>query len=303
MPVLFSKMPVRFWFLNAVLCALFYGLQSAYVKKMMERTHFILITWSMALYSVPVLGGVLLINGMPGLDPAFWGYFAVSLVINMITWPLFVLAIRHADLSLVMPFLAFTPVFILGVEWVLRGQVPSGVGVSGIMLVVGGAYTLNLGDIGGGVLEPIRQAFRNRGVVLMLIVSLLWSVSATVEYFTVKHAGPFFYPVLLNICLSGGFFLLLYRFMEHPVSVFLAERNWLWLMGVGGLTGGMVLFQMLAIQETELVNYVISIKRAGMVVSVLVGWLYFGEQNVLYRMIGAVLMITGVCLIRFQTGG
>ncbi len=293
-------MPADVWFINAVLCALFYGLQSAYVKKMMDRTHFFLITWSMALYSVPILVAALVWTGVPEVKQGFWGYFLVSLVINMVTWPLFVQAIRYADLSLVMPLLAFTPIFIVGVEWVLRGRIPGPIGGVGILLIVVGAYTLNLGDVNEGLFEPIRKLFRNRGVQYMMAVTFLWSISATVEFFTVAYSGPFFYPVLLNGTLAVLFFLLSYSFMEDPLWAFSSDYNWFRLMGVGGLTGGMVLFQMLAIKSTSLVNYVISVKRAGMIVSVLLGWLYFRERGVGYRLMGAVLMIAGVCVIRLQ---
>jgi uncharacterized membrane protein len=55
---------------------------------------------------------------------------------------------------------------------------------------------------------------------------------------------------------------------------------------------------MSAIELTPLVNYVIAIKRSGMLVSVVFGWLLFSKKNILFRSAGAGMMVVGVILIR-----
>jgi drug/metabolite transporter (DMT)-like permease len=286
------------WFLFSIACAVFYGGHSALVKHVMDRVHFFLITWACACFSMPIFFAVLYVQGLPDIQSGFMTYFLVSLVINFLTWPLFVLAIREADISLVMPLLAFTPVFILGVEWVLRSRFPGAAGLSGIALIVSGAYVLNLGSIRQGIFAPIRALMNNSGALYMLGVSVLWSVSATIEYFTVTHSSPYFYPTLLNGSLAILFTPFLYVFMNEPMKTVGRKGNWIWLLGVGSFWALMIIFQMMALDVTDLVNYVISIKRAGMIVSVLIGWLCFSEKHILFRMIGAVLMLIGVFFIR-----
>ncbi len=287
-----------FWFLFSIACAIFYGGHSALVKHVMTRVHFFLITWACACFSLPLFSVVLYSQGLPEIQSGFISYFLISLAINFVTWPLFVLAIREADISLVMPLLAFTPVFILGVEWILRSRFPEINGLSGIVLIVSGAYVLNLSSIRQGIFTPIRALLKNRGAVYMLGVSALWSVSATIEYFTVTHSSPYFYPTLLNGALAILFTPFLYVFMKEPMKVVSQRGNWIWLLGIGTFWALMIIFQMMALEVTDLVNYVISIKRAGMIVSVLIGWLCFSEKQILFRMIGAVLMLIGVFFIR-----
>jgi uncharacterized membrane protein len=53
---------------------------------------------------------------------------------------------------------------------------------------------------------------------------------------------------------------------------------------------------MIAIQLT-LVSYVIAIKRSGMLLSVLIGVIFFGERGLRQRLAGALLMSLGVALI------
>lgn len=49
--------------------------------------------------------------------------------------------------------------------------------------------------------------------------------------------------------------------------------------------------------ELTLASYVIAIERAGMVVSVILGYVVFKERHVLTRLVGAALTATGVALL------
>jgi drug/metabolite transporter (DMT)-like permease len=284
------------WFLPAVLTAFFYGVQSAYLKGVLPDADKQLVAWGIFFFSLPVYLGMLYVGGMPEVSTKFWLAFSVSLGINLIAWPLFVRSIQLSDISLVMPLVAFTPVFILGVEFVVLGAVPQGLGLVGILLIVLGAYVLNVRKGMGGIFEPLTSLARNRGAVLMLIVAALWSISATVEKITVVESSPAFYLTALSVGFALVFSPVVALRVDKPLQKL--RGQWVRLAGAGLLTGAMAGFQMHAIQTTPLVNYVVSIKRAGMLVSVIVGWLIFKEKNILFRLIGAALMVAGVALIR-----
>ncbi len=284
------------WFVPAVLAALFYGVQSAYLKAVLSRANQLLVAWGIFFFSLPVYVAMLWWSGIPEVSPGFWAALAVSLTVNLIAWPLFVRALQISDISLVMPLVAFTPVFVIGVEYVLLGNLPHGLGLAGILLIVVGAYVLNLRKGMRGVFEPLATLAADRGAMYMLAVSALWSISATVEKIAVVDASPAFYLTSLACGFSLVFAVLIATRVEHPARE--VRAHGLALLGAGLLTGLMAAFQMYALVRTPLVNYVISIKRAGMFVSVAVGWLVFGEKNIFFRVLGALLMIGGVVLIR-----
>lgn len=284
------------WFLPAVLTALFYGVQSAYLKGVLPAADQQLVAWGLFVFALPVYLGMLYFGGMPEVTSQFWIALAVSLGVNLIAWPLFVRSIQLSDISLVMPLVAFTPVFVLGVEFVVLGELPAGLGLAGILLIVFGAYVLNIRKGMGGIFEPLTTLFGDRGAVLMLIVAALWSISATVEKITVRESSPAFYLTALAAGFSIAFLPVVATRVEKPLQKI--REQWWRLAGAGLLTGAMAGFQMHAIEMTPLVNYVVSIKRAGMLVSVIVGWLFFKEKNILFRLIGALFMVAGVALIR-----
>lgn len=279
-----------------MLTAVFYGVQSAYLKGVLPAADKQLVAWGIFVFALPVYVGMLFFGGMPEVSSRFWVAFAVSLGVNLVAWPLFVRSIQLSDISLVMPLVAFTPVFILGVEFVVLGELPAGMGLIGILLIVFGAYVLNVRKGMGGIFEPMTTLLRDRGAVLMLIVAALWSISATVEKITVGESSPAFYLTALAVGFAIAFLPVVATRVEEPLQKL--RQQWWRLAGAGLLTGAMAGFQMHAIEMTPLVNYVVSIKRAGMLVSVLVGWLFFKEKNIMFRLIGAALMVGGVAMIR-----
>lgn len=284
------------WFLLSVATAVVYGGQAAYLKGLTGDVDQWLVTWSIWLFGWPLYLGALLHRGVPTVEAGFWWPCLVSLAVNLAAWPAFVRAVRLSDISLVMPLLAFTPVFILGVEYVILGEMPGTTGLAGIALVVVGAYVLNVRAGFDALLDPVRALVSDPGARWMMFVAAVWSVSATVEKLTVTRSSPAFY-----LTAFGGLFALCFvPVMKYfgDVRVRDVSRNLPVLIGAGVLTAAMALLQMEAVRTTPLINYVIAIKRAGMVVSVLLGWWLFDEEHIGFRLAGAAVMVAGVALIK-----
>jgi drug/metabolite transporter (DMT)-like permease len=284
------------WFLLALLTALVHGLHSVYVKAYGESVNQYLVVWGTFAFSVPVFAAALWMNGLPAVGEDFWWAASLSVGANLVAWPLFVRSVQISELSLVMPLLSFTPVFILGVEYVLLGATPGAYGLAGILAIVFGAYVLNIQPDKSGPLEPLKSLASDRGAVFMCAVAAIWSLSATAEKITVTSSSPVFYLTVLTGALTCLFWPFVQVKLENPISE--VRRTTPVLMGLGGLFALMAILQMSAIELTPLVNYVIAIKRSGMLVSVVFGWLLFSEKNILFRSAGAGMMVVGVILIR-----
>ena len=128
----------------------------------------------------------------------------------------------------------------------------------------------------------------------MLLVALIWSVTANIDKYCVLKSSPSFYLSLFYLI-----FPILYLpvvLLASPKGLLGIGRNLPGLVLLGTLGALLVIFQMLAIRMA-LVSYVIGIKRAGMLFSILFGFLFFGEKHLKYRLPGAALMMGGVALI------
>lgn len=73
-------------------------------------------------------------------------------------------------------------------------------------------------------------------------------------------------------------------------------------MAIGGLSGLSSNAQMTALTYT-LVVYVISIKRSGILLSVIIGHFVYGEENIKERITGSLIILLGLFLIALAGSG
>jgi drug/metabolite transporter (DMT)-like permease len=285
----------RMWLALALTCSLFNALQGAYGKRLLERVNPYVLTWAMFLYDLPIMGLVLAIDGIPTIRPGFWPALAVTLGINLVAMTLYIQAIRHSPLSVTIPFLAFTPIFLVLTAFVSLGERPDALGLVGILLIVVGGYLLGMEGRFRGLLAPLRHIARERGSLLMLSVAFLWGVSAAADKAALLNSSPVFFVFAFHL-LYSLLYLPILRWRAGP-EMGQAFRRTPALFLFALLGGIMIISQMSAIR-LALVSYVVAIKRAGMIFSILLGYLFFGERHIGWRLGAAVMMVVGVgCLL------
>jgi drug/metabolite transporter (DMT)-like permease len=191
-----------------------------------------------------------------------------------------------------MPFTAFTPLFLVPIAFLILGEFPDLKGIFGIILIILGAYGLHAGS--GNLLTPFKNIFANKGSRYMLIVAILWSFTATLEKVAVLSSSAAFYGITIGILLSAAYFPYIFYFHREDVKNIPLKFKKLFIIGI--ITGAMVIFQFSA-YEYLLASYVIAFKRAGVIVSVFLGYVLFREENIIKNMTFTTLMIIGVTLI------
>lgn len=206
-------------------------------------------------------------------------------------------ALQISDLSLCIPMMAFTPVFLLVVGPALTGDAPTFYAVVGALLVTTGSYVLNLGKARDGLIGPIRALINQQGARIMLGLALLWSVTGSIDRIAMRHYDLAFWAsaqlsmiaiLLLPFALRAGV-LEVKRLKEGAV-------NMLSLGAANALSLGTYL---LALQMAP-VHYVVCLKRSNILFAVVLGRLFFAEKDIVARLPGALLMLLGVIIISFS---
>jgi len=280
------------WVFYALITAFSLATADAISKKALGRSNEYVIAWVREGYALPFLFLAFFFIDIPSLDRTFWLSLLLMIPLEIAAIILYVKAIKISPLSLTIPFLAVSPVFIILIAFLILGEVPDRSGLLGILLIVAGAYLLNIRTTREDLLGPIKAIRRERGSIFMIIVALIYSVTATLGKVAVQHSGPIFfgvfYPFLLTLILSVVLWRkgLLPEVLSRPMT-FLA---------IGIFTAIMILTHFTAISMTD-VAYMISVKRASLVFSVLYGRVLFGEENIRERLTGSVLMIAGMVSI------
>lgn len=284
------------WLVLAGATAFFYGVQGAWSKFLTGRVSQLAAAWALFAFAFPLLAFYLLAVGPPAtVGAAFWPALGTNVGLSVLSFYLYVSALHYGDLGLTYPLLALTPLFLIPVEWLLLGDVPGLAGLAGILLVVAGVYLLNFSAREASLLAPFAAVLRDRGARRMLGVALIWAVSGVVDRVAVTNASTPFYGTLLTGGLTVAF-LPLVSWKGGGVRRAVAPGSRILLVGQGLLFGLMFICQMEALRQT-LAAYVITVKRSGALVSVLLGAALFREGGLRQRLFGTAIIVAGVALL------
>jgi drug/metabolite transporter (DMT)-like permease len=253
-----------------------------------------LVRW---LFALPFLGLVGLSLEWPSLDLTFWLAVAAALPLELLAAFLYMQVLKICPLSLCIPLLAFTPVFLILTGWLVLGEALNPAGLAGIALVAGGSYLLGLGGFRCAWWEPLAALARERGARLMLIVAAIFSVTSALGKLAILHSQPAFFGVLYPT-MVGGSMLAVYPFTRVREARTLVSRFVLGLL-VGVAVAAEILCHVFGMSLAP-AAYLIGVKRLSILFSVILGGLLLQERPLLPRLVAAALMVTGVALIAFR---
>ena len=282
------------WFIYAFLTAFFESIKDVLSKRTLKDIDEYVVAWSLWFLALPLLIPFLFIIGIPSINPPFWYALPIGGSINIVATVLYMKAIKYSDLSITVPIVAFTPLFLLVTSPLLVNEFPDVFGLIGVLFIVGGSFLLNITQYKEGILEPFKALIRQRGPRLMLLVAFVWSISSNIDKIGVINSSPFLWVTAMagfvSVIMAPLVLLRQRTTSTHPVA-FLKM-----LLPIGLVYGLTIINQMNAIQST-LVSYTISIKRTSTIFAVIWGYLIFKEQGIRERLVGTVLMVIGVVFI------
>ncbi len=294
------------WVAPAVLCAVFYALSGAWQKGWLPTARERVIVFAMFAGGLPVFAVLWAASGasLAGFDTApFLRALAGGCAINFVAYQIYVKAIRLSPLSLTIPFLAFTPIFMPLTSWLILGaaEVPGPQGLAGIVLVVAGAYLLHAGKVrGAGLLAPLRAIARERGSLLMLGVAFVWSFTANLDKMGIVASSRDLYFLAVHAVMVAAFGATLALSPERSGNWRNVRASFAPLAVLGLLAAATLIFQGTALVRTR-APYVIAVKRSGLLLSVLIGCLYFREGALRDRLLGGAVMAAGAALVLTST--
>lgn len=199
---------------------------------------------------------------------------------------LFIKGIKHAPLSVGMPFFAFMPLFSALFGFLFLGERISALGFLGILLILSGSFIIT----GGSVLSFLRL---NRGSLYMLGSALLFGFNIVIGKFAIIHSNPYFFAWYYCLIMSLG--LVPFTGFREVLSLKNYRNSLNIPMGVFFSLGMVTYTAALTFTYT---SYVASIERLAIILDVIYGKLFFGEE-IKRSFWGALLMVLGAMLLSF----
>jgi drug/metabolite transporter (DMT)-like permease len=245
-----------------------------------------------------ILFPVWLVQPWPDLPVAFWAWLAVLVPVEVLALRLYMQAISVGDLSRTLPYLAFTPVCTTLTGYVLLGESVSLTGFGGILLVAIGAYSFNLHKVKEAGrwrwLSPLRAILQEHGSRLMLIVALLFSLTATLEKNMLRYASPLFFGPFF-VCILSASALMLAWLQDRTVLNMVKQRPAAACLVALAATGEAVTHY-IALQQIQ-VAYMLAVKRTSLLFGVVYGAWLFKEARLAQNLISGSVMLLGVYFI------
>ena len=229
-----------------------------------------------------------LANGysLPPPPAEAWGLFAILCFANLAGNYLFVRALFLGEISAVLPVFCLTPVVGSLGAWIIMGESLNIAGFIGVLMVVIGTwFVVRTGGFSSAA-----------GVGSMIGVVLCWGMTPVLDK-AIIGSGWSLWTYMLMALWAVALPLILERLIRAPRRMIEVVKDTpflsIALVPVGAAALGL---QLLAVLQIE-VGLLEAIKRAGVVLSVVLAARLFGERSAWSRLPFMVMVIAGVFLL------
>ena len=272
--------------LGTAACA---GTSDALAKRALETERIGLVSWVRAAWGSLFLVPLMLLAAPPSDPPLFWKTVACAVPLEVGAAYAFQTALRISPISSCIPFLAFTPVFLLVTGWTFLGEKPNVIGVVGVLLVATGAFALyRRREVG---------PHSHRGPLLILLVAFVYSLTSVLAKKALDASSPLFFCGAYYAAIALG--QVPFQWRSPTWTRDLGRRPRLFAC-IGLLEASSFLFQFHAFLLGN-VAYTLAIKRLSLLLSVAYGRFVFKERDLRARALGAALMVAGAVLLAFRS--
>lgn len=210
----------------------------------------------------------------------FWLNMGVSAALAVSGNAMLVQALKGGELSVLGPLNAYKPLIGLIGAALLLGEIPSALGLVGIVLIVAGSYFI------------VERGVDRQGVLLRIAALVLSATEAVVLKKALLVSSPmtvFVFWAILGVPLAG----VAVSARRLPLG-----RSWTYLW-LAISTGVMQLSTVFTLGKLP-VGYSLALFQLSALVSVFLGYRYFEERQLRKRLIGSGIMVAGAVLIIFQ---
>lgn len=219
-------------------------------------------------------------------------YGLTTVVLNFLANYCYIKAIEISEISSAVPFLAFTSLFTAVSSYIVLGEELFPLQILGIFIVVIASFFINYKA--GTTLVKLFKS--NKGSLLMILVSLLWAISAPFDKLAVENSNVISHSFLQSIFITLLNLVMVLKFAKTKLfSDFLEAPKAL-------IAGSLIASTALGLQfyayTLMQVSIFESLKRGiAIITAFIVSSIFFKEKISLVKIIATFFIIIGAALI------
>ena len=223
------------------------------------------------------------------LGREFWTNMLLCALLAVSGNVLLVYGLRAADISVLGPINAYKSVISLVLGVLLIGEVPTLMGVAGVLLILAGSYFVVGREVNrAGIQLRFAALFLSATEAIFLKKALLLSSPLT----------TFVFWSILGLPIAAAAIALLLRDQFKNEGVLL-RQNWPTYLWLAFYTGVMQLTTVLTFGKIQ-VGYSLALFQLSTPISVFLGHRYFQEGSIRKRLLGSIIMAAGAAFIVVQ---
>jgi drug/metabolite transporter (DMT)-like permease len=281
--------------LASLLSATFSAAKDLLSKRLAFRLDGMTSTFASFAFALPYYVLLLIVLFALGYETFSWSLAFLTLVLlrsvtDTLAEGMKMYAFAHGDISVVATFFSISPLFLLITSPLITGDRLRVLETVAVILVVGGSLLL--------VYRPgsASWAAQKKGILLAVGASLFFSLNSCFDRLAVQRGSP---------VVAGFAMTLLSALFLAPLIVFRRDRqyalrvHWVGLSARGFLEIAFMVCKLHALQYLDAPS-VVGLQRVSLLLSIIGGWIFFGEQDFVRRLLAGLFILGGVFLIAQQ---
>lgn len=287
------------WIFLTIIVIIFGTLINLIHKKVLKKEHTMEVSTLFAIFNL-----LLAFFLIPLVDFNFSKRYL--LVIYFVSWfatigfYLIEKALRHKEISTVIPLSNFEPMFVAILAFIFLTEDISMYQAFGMLLIIFGGYVLET-NVLNNFKSAVTKLKQSKYIQFVLWGVLLYSFSAIGDKLILNRGiTPITYLFFINVFIGINFVVLTYLTNNGLSSIKITIKKVGWLIFLSALFSlGLRTAQFYAFTLTS-IALVLSLKRVISLLSVIIGGEMFHEHNLQRKILASVIMIAGVLLITVQ---
>ncbi len=282
-----------FWFISAIAATLARTGTHVLNKRILKdvgpltlstvTTLFVCILYSpIFLLSVSV-NPIITLNNMAYLGTLISGLF------NTLAIVLLMRALKSGDVSIAVPLRNLVPLFAMFWAVIFLGEALSSIIVLATVMIIAGALILHTE-------RGFHLMLKKKTSLFALSTAVLYSFAIIADKFATTYIEPVRYTFLIYLVMLV--FLLVFNVLEKNLAHIMSFIKESWkpviMIAMLALTGSFFTFTAISMVPVTLIAPIL---RLEVLFSVIAGGVFFREENMWFKLLGAVLLFLGVILI------
>ena len=227
---------------------------------------------------------------------SLWGNATLVGLLGAIGNGFLVAAMQRGEISVLGPINAYKSVIGLVLGIILLSEIPGLIGLIGVALIILGSYFTVSQPLANGS-QPVISLLARRDIHLRFLAMFFTALEAILIKRVIQHSDP--RTAMILWCWSGAVFSFAMILCRHRNVV--SETRFLFPHGtrfllLAACVGAMQLSTNYVFSKMN-VGYALALFQLSALVSLAFGYHFFHERNMLKKLLGAIIMVTGSVLI------